>query len=371
MDNFLASTDTENIETVSEIIEEKTTNQDARNNLAVNNEINLDVNEKALIETKNSNEITNNGKDKNKINSSKNKHRFNKKNGYGILIGLVAIIGIIITIITSAYLYLDKIIIPNKFGMYGINSVKDLTGVFSSLYSSPKESSLIINGYSEEDLESAVYKLKSAGYKIEDNGTILHENIPSFKGDGTISLTDREFAAICNNLAKSGILSENLPNLNYVNTMNISVLDLVMTIDEDSLVAENGLYSKANIKLLVKIDTDDICSQIAVQMQTTEALLKIIIPSSLYFTVDYDIDLSKQDENRTTGTIAINGKTDKQSEVLINLLIEFIFPKNDNMTYDNFTKAIGDVVLSGIDELGSFYFDSNVDNLNKNGIIVN
>lgn len=293
-----------------------------------------------------------------------------KKSGYKILLSIAVIIGIVVSIVTGGYLYLDKIIIPKRFGMYGINNIKDLTSVFSSLYSSPKESELIINGYDDQDLSSAVLKLKNANYKIEDDGTILNENLLTFKGDGTINLTDREFAAICDKLAKSGILAENLPNLNYINTINISVLDVVLDINEDSLVAENGLYSKANIKVLVKINTGDLCTQIAEQMQTTQALLNIIVPSNLYFTVDYEIDLSKKDDNRTTGTIGINGKTEKQSQVLINLLIEFIFPKEDQMTYESFTKAIGDVVLSGVDELGSFYFSSNIDNLGKNGIVV-
>lgn len=276
----------------------------------------------------------------------------------------------IVAIITCGYFSLDKIIIPKKFGRYGINNLRDLTNVFSSLYSTPKESELIENGYSSEDLENGIKKLQIANYKIEDDGTILNENIATFKGDGNLSLTDREFAAICNKLTESGILSDNLPNLNYINTMNISVIDLVMSVDEESIDHETGLYSKARVKLIVKIETNDLCSQIASQMQTTEALLKIIIPSNLYFTVDYEINLSNKDNKRTTGTIAINGKTEKQSEILINLLIEFIFPEEDEMSYNKFTKAIGDVVISGINQLGLFSFSKNIDNLNKNGIVV-
>ena len=298
----------------------------------------------------------------------KPENRKNKK--YNILIYIATLLGVVIAIIACGYFSLDKIIIPKKFGKYGINNLNDLTNVFSSLYSLPKESDLIENGYSNDDLESGIEKLQNANYKIEDNGTILNENISSFKGDGNLALTDKEFAAVCNKLVKSGILTENLPHLNYINTMNISVVDLVIKVDEESIDELTGLYSKANIKLIIKIDTTDLCSQIAVQMQTTEALLKIIIPSTLYFTVNYEIDLSKENDNRTTGTIAINGKTEKQSEILINLLIEFIFPKEDEMTYDKFTKAIGDVALSGIDQLGSFNFSTNIENTQQNGIIV-
>lgn len=281
-----------------------------------------------------------------------------------------AVIFFVIAVFASGFLFLDKIIIPKYFGQYEIYGINDLIGVVSSLYSSPNESSLVSNGYGQEDLESGVNKLQVAGYKIEDDGSILHKNIAEFKGNGRVVLTDREFSAVCNKLLQTEILENALPDLNYINIMNITIVDLVIIPDNDSYIWETGTYSKASIRFIVKISTADLRDQIAIQMQTPDALLKMIIPSDLYFTVDYEIDLSKEDDKRTTGTIGINGKTAKQSEILINLLIEFIFPKEDEMNIDNFTKEIGNVALRGIDALGEFSFVKDIDGTKLNGIVV-
>ena len=292
-----------------------------------------------------------------------------KKGKVKFIAKIIAVLTFVVVICFCGYFSLDKIVIPKNFGNYGIHGVRDLTNVFATLYGAPKESKLVEVGYSDEDLESAVSKLQEAGYKIEDDGTILQENISSFKGDKGLYLSDKELAAVCNALTQSGILAENLPHLNYINTMNINVLEVVITPDENSYDENKNTYNKANIKSIVKINTEDLCEQIAIQMETTEALLNLIIPNTIYFTVDYDIDLTQESENRTTGDIAINGQTSKKSEALINLLIEFIFPEADEMTFEKFTSAIGNVALSGIDELGEFSFSKN-NSLNENGILV-
>lgn len=276
----------------------------------------------------------------------------------------------VVAVFSSGFLFLDKIIIPKYFGRYNIYGVGDLIGVVSSLYDSPDEKTLTQNGYTDDDLASGVEKLQSAGYKIEDDGTISEENIPSFKGSGRLELSDREFSAICNKLLQSGILESALPELKYINLINITIIDLIVTPDETSVTSDGKTYESANIKFIVKINTDDIREQISLQMQTPEALLKMILPSDLYFTVEYNIDLREQGDFRSTGSIAINGKTAKQSEILVNLLIEFIFPDNADMNIQKFAEEIGNVALRGIDTLGEFSFSDNIDGKNQNGIVI-
>lgn len=296
--------------------------------------------------------------------------KLTKKKAGIFALKIFAVLFFIVAVFASGFLFLDKIIIPKYFGEYDINGLGDLIGVVSSLYSSPDEKSLVKNGYSDADLTSGVEKLQGAGYKIEDDGTILPENMSTFKGTGKVTLTDREFSAICNRLLQTQILEDSLPNLNYINIMNITIVDLVITPDDESYNEETGTFSKANILFIIKVGTDDLRTQIALQMQTPEALIKMIIPSELYFTVNYDIDLNAEEENRTTGTIAINGKTEKQSEILINLLIEFIFPSESEMNIEKFTKEIGNVALSGIDTLGNFSFLKDVEGSGLNGMLI-
>lgn len=283
----------------------------------------------------------------------------------GIIWKIALLLSIIFAVFGGGYLFLDKMIVPKYFAQYGIHGVPDLVGVVTSLYKNPNENKLVTNGYTQNDITSAITILQDANYKIADDGTI--DNSALFKGDKSVKLTDREFAGICNKLIENGILVDVLPNLNYVNLLNISVLEVNIKPDEE--LAIEGGYSGANISFIAKIDTVDIREQIASQMDTPLFLLNMIIPDTLYFSVSYDLDLSKAEGERVSeGTISINGRTAKQSQILIDLLIDFIFPAEDKMDLEKFTDTLGNIVLEGIDILGDFKF---IDNIDKNGVMFN
>lgn len=279
-------------------------------------------------------------------------------------------ITLIVGVFVGGYFLLDKSIVPKYFGQYGINSVPDLVGVVTSLYKSPNESKLVTNGYTQTDTTNAIKKLQSANYKIQDDGTILKDDFNVFQGDAQIELTDREFAAVCNKMLENGILVDVLPNLNYLNVINITLLEVKVTPKADSY--DGTGYTSANIEMILKINTENIREQIASQMQTPIFLLNMIIPENLYFTVTYDIDLTKEEQNRVNGTISINGRTEQQSKILINLLIDFIFPESDGMNYDKFIQSVGDIALKGIDVLGDFKFIKieSTSGITQNGLLI-
>ena len=292
-----------------------------------------------------------------------------KKDKSGFWGKIIITLCVIIAIFAGGYFFLDRLVIPKYFGQYGINSVPDLVGVVSSLYKSPNESKLVTNGYTAVDLKNAITKLQASGYKIADDGTVNPDNYDNFKGDKPVSLTDKEFAAVCNKMVNNGMLVDALPNLNYLNVLNITLLQVEITPEDESFDGEG--YTSANMSLIIKIDTTDVREQIAEQMQTPLFLLNMIIPDTLYFSVSYDFDLTATDSDRTNGSIAINGRSAEQSELLINLLIDFIFPKEDDMNIEKFTMAVGDVALKGIDALGDFKFMKNMGTNKENGFLIN
>ena len=99
---------------------------------------------------------------------------------------------------------------------------------------------------------------------------------------------------------------------------------------------------------------------------------KIYEGDKIYFEAEYELDLTKEESERVQeGVLEINSKSAKQSEIVIGLLIQFIFPESDEMTIEKFTADFGDIILQGIDFFGKFTF---VDNLgvkgNQTGILV-
>lgn len=293
-----------------------------------------------------------------------------KKAKSGIWWKLIITFCVIIAIFAGGYFFLDKSIVPQYFGQYGIYDVPDLVGVVTSLYQNPKESKIVTNKYTKTDLANAIDVLQTAGYKIADDGTITKEDMQNFKGDKELVLTDREFAAVCNKLLEDGILVDALPNLNYLNTINISLLEVITKPASDASTDDN-YFNEADISFIAKINTTDICEQMSAQMGTPIFLLNMIIPETLYFTVSYHIDISEETPTQSNGSIAINGRTEKQSKILINLLIDFIFPEEAEMDLEKFTKELGNLAIEGIEALGDFKFVENIDGKGQNGFIVN
>jgi hypothetical protein len=298
-----------------------------------------------------------------------------KKKKTGFILKICVALSLVLAIFTGGYLFLDKKIVPKYFGKYGIYGIPDLVGVVASLYKSPNESKIVTNAFTQTDFSNAVSKLQNSGYKMNNDGSMQKTEFDDFKGDQTVIMTDRELASICNKFLSDGILVDALPDLNYLNIINISVLEIIITPDKDSFDGE--FYTKAHVSSIMKINTTDICEQIAEQMDTPLFLLNMIIPEVLYFEVAYDIDLDKESAEESaivdaSGSIAINGRSEKQSEILINLLIDFIFPDNEDMNIDKFTNELGNVIVSGIEILGDFKFaGENSTQKKQNGVMVN
>ena len=298
-----------------------------------------------------------------------------KKKKTGFILKICVALSLVLAIFTSGYLFLDKKIVPKYFGKYGIYGIPDLVGVVASLYKSPNESKIVTNAFTQTDFSNAVSKLQNAGYKMNNDGSMQKTEFDNFKGDQVVIMTDRELASICNKFLSDGILVDALPDLNYLNIINISVLEIIITPDKDSFDGE--FYTEAHVSSIMKINTTDICEQIAEQMDTPLFLLNMIIPEVLYFEVAYDIDLDKESAEESaivdaSGSIAINGRSEKQSEILINLLIDFIFPDKEDMNIDKFTNELGNVIVSGIEILGDFKFaGENSTQKKQNGVMVN
>lgn len=297
-----------------------------------------------------------------------------KKSGFFIKLSIV--LAILIAICCGAYFAIDKLVVPKYFSQYGIHDLGELVGMMQTLYNSPKESEIITNGYTKADETSANKKLVGAGFPKEE-GTGKIDYVSVSKGEASLSagvyhFTDKELACVLNDILASGVVQSNLQNLNYLSDISITVLEFVVSpkpvSDGESFTYSNN---SADISCTFKIDTSLVREQMAKAMDTPIFLLNMIIPKTLYITVDYSISLGEDGKWKIDSQdMAINGRTAKQSEILINLMISFIFPPEDQMTKEKMSEAIGQVLLSGIEFLGNLSFEYNIDGTGTNGVII-
>ncbi len=297
-----------------------------------------------------------------------------KKSGF--FLKLTMVLAILVAICFGAYFAIDRLVVPKYFSQYGIHDLGELVGMMQTLYNSPKESEIITNGYTKADETSANKKLVGAGFPKEE-GTGKIDYVGVSKGEATLQagvyhFTDKELGCILNDILASGVVESNLQNLNYLSDISITVLEFIVN-PKPVQNGENFTYSNnsADISSTFKIDTSLVREQMAKAMDTPLFLLNMIIPKTIYITVNYSISLGedgnwKIDEKE----MGINGRTAKQSDILIDLMISFIFPPEDEMTKDKMIEACGQVLLSGIEFLGDLSFEYNIDGTGTNGVVI-
>ena len=302
-------------------------------------------------------------------------HKKSKKSGFFLKLAMG--LAIFIAFVCGAYFALDKLIVPKYFKDYGINGMRDLVSVVSTLYSQPKEKEIITNGFTPLDRQVAVEKLLEIGFPENSSGNeVDYAKVASASGfeiqAGEYLFTDRQVASIVDDMLKAGVLATKLPDLKFIDTNNITILQFIIS---PVLVGEhNGqkVYSseKADINLTFKFDTSAIRSQMAEAMDTPIFLLNMILPETLYITTNYSLKINDQGEWETFGNIGLNGRNAEDSQILLNLLIDFIFPADDNMTLDKLTTECGNILLQGIGLLGDLKFTTNINNAGINGVVI-
>ena len=269
----------------------------------------------------------------------------------------------------GGYFILDKVVVPKYFGEFGINNMGDLVQMMGTLYNSNDEKDIVTNGFTETDRVSAESKLIGVGFPKLANGNLDYKKLAEgdfyVSPDAQVELTDKELASLLGQMLNSGILAEKLPDLKYINTLTFSMLEVIIT-----PMVENGVLNpnSAKMEFIIKIDTSSVRSQMANEMALF--LLNMIVPKTLYINVNFGLEISENNWVYSNSSIGVNGRTSKQSEILLNLLIDFIFPVENNMTLEKLNEEFGGVVLKGLELLGNVQFTNSIYSTNQNGVVL-
>lgn len=300
-----------------------------------------------------------------------------KKKRYTFFIKLFIALATIVAVVFCAYLAIDKLVVPKYFKDYGINNMHDLVAMVKTLYNTPDEKDIITNGYTQADQRSAVKKLISANFPSVSETELDYAEISqgldkSSLVSGQYEFTDREIAGILDQMIDSGILASQLPNLKYLDIININILELIITPTEFTDNEGNVYYDtdSANVSFTFKLDTSSVRTQMAHTMDIPTSFLDMIVPKTMYITINYNLFIDEYGVWQVgEGSIAVNGRTAKDSEILLNLLIEFIFPEEDQMTIDKFSIEFGNILIKGMDMLGQIRIKANVQ-ASSNGVVL-
>lgn len=297
-----------------------------------------------------------------------------KRTKIKFFIVLTVVIALICGTVVGGYFAIDRLLVPKYFARYGINDLPELVDIVQTIYVIPDEDSFITNAYTKADAQSMTTKFTNAGFPTLNNGEIDFESIAKANYDRNpeknfsethLTLTDKEIATILNQILETGVLVSNFKSLSYLDTLKMQVKQLSITPleleSEDATLASDQLlnYSSdsANLSITVKITTESAKQQIAKNIDAPQFLVDWLIPEEMYITASFSTEKSESGEISYTNTsLSINSKTPKQSEVLLSLLISFIYPDSENMTIDELTTELGKLVVTGLNLLGSFEY---------------
>lgn len=306
-----------------------------------------------------------------------------RKSRVKFFIGLAITLVILTTSVISGYFVIDKFLVPKYFSEYGINNLKELVNIVQTIYIVPDEKEFITNPYTEFDADTATNKLITAGFPQLATGGVDYETIArnqftfapdeSFV-DNFILLSDKELASVAGDIIDSGILISNFPDLQYINTLNIELKQIIITPHDGTSVKNDKLNdpdidpnsqelkilstsTDATITVTLKLDTESARKQISTNLNMPMFLVDWIIPDVMYVTSQMDTTIDKTTNERiyNNASLSINSKTAKQSEVLLNLLISFIFPE-DTFNIESFANELGALSIEGINMLGVMEF---------------
>lgn len=285
------------------------------------------------------------------------------------LFGLFLALFILGSIVLGGYLILDKLVVPRYFSQYGINNLSNLVGMMQTLYGVPSESDMVKHGYSEGDFKRAIKALKEKGYPILDDDTFDFEGFNNgVRGTGDLSLTDSELCSVLDMMLRCTEFSDILPNLNYIDTLNMNLKELTITPEklEDGTKSNNS----ARIGFVIKIDTAEVRNQMAKEMDIPVFLLNMIFPKQMYLSGGYDVVLDNQTKpskwTTSNGTLLINGNSDEQSKLVLELLISFIYKAEEHMTIDKLLENFGHILDQGVELFGEIEFVGGLGTVSKN-----
>ena len=290
---------------------------------------------------------------------------------------MLAIIG---SIGLGAFFVLDKAVVPSYFGKYGIRGLGDLVQMVKVMHNAPDENKFITNPYTKANEVSAISKLEWAGVPVY-NGMIEFSKIAdgdyqiTQEAESGVFVSDKEMAAIMSQMLSSDYLLsvEYFKNLDYFSAISIESKEIkIEPIETDYSAGEYEYSNKAHVSFTIKLDTKHAQTVMAEKMDVPFFLLNLIMPDYLYMTTSYDFEvLESGGYEITNAEIGVNARTPKQSQILLNMLLSFIYSEEDGMTISKLGETFAAALNDGMNIFGSIKFcKTTIAGEKVNGIMV-
>ena len=269
----------------------------------------------------------------------------------GCLTGL----GVLIVALTIAFLTIFFVVKPQVDQMIadmGGTNIKQLFSLYKEVTTRVNEKDIVTHGFSNTDYNTAKNKLINAGYNIfDDNGNILPDKLNKENIKNQVELTDKEFAALLNNVLVDFLADANIP---FYQKLKLNATAKQIKIN--STLEAN----KFKVTLICAVNTDELTSQMGI--------LGGLIPQALYLTSQATYSFDDNKLTFTDSQIKLNKIKDSSFQELLNIINKSVAGSDEPIALQDFSDAIATLVCDGFNLLPS---KTNLNiNLKDGGIIL-
>lgn len=274
----------------------------------------------------------------------------NKGKGCG---GCLTGLGVLIVALTIVFLTVFFVVKPQLDQMIadmGGTNIKQLFSLYKEVTTRVDEKTLVTHGFSNEDYISGKAKLLEKNYNIfDEDGNIIPESLANAELNEKVELTDKEFAALLNNVLVDYLANKNIPIYSRLK-LDATAKEIKINSTLDS--------NKFKITVICSVNTDGLTSQMGI--------LGGLIPGNLYLTSQATYSFNDDKLTFSESSLKLNKIKDSSFQELLNIINKAISNGEENMELQELSDSVATLVCDGINAINN-YTKINVE-LNNGGI---
>lgn len=262
-----------------------------------------------------------------------------KKRGVGGCLTGLGVLLVALTIVVLAAFFIVKPQIDQMIANMGGTSIKQLYALYKEVTTHVDESKLITHGFTNADYQSAKQKLLAQGYNIFDEaGNVEPSAVKNAALKDKVNLTDKEFAAILNNVLVDFLAEGNIPIYTKLNlNATFKQVEITSTLDDTAY----------KIKVICAVNTSGLTSQMGI--------LGGLIPETLYLTSTATYSFVNDKLVYSDSTLKLNQIKDSSFQELLNLINKNVLEEeNELLKLNELSNTVAQLLCDGFGALETY-----------------
>ena len=262
-----------------------------------------------------------------------------KRRGAGGCLAGLGVLLVALTIVVLSAFFIVKPQIDQMIADMGGTSLKQLYSLYKEVTTHVDESKLVTHPFTNNDYVAAKQKLLKAGYNIfDENGNVKPGALSSEKLNTKVKLTDKEFAALLNNVLVDFLANGNIPIYTKLKlNATFKQVKITSTLDDTAY----------KIVVICAVNTNGLTSQMGI--------LGGLIPEELYLTTSATYSYVNDKLTYSASSLKLNQIKDSSFQELLNIINRTVMEEDENLLkLSELSNTVAALICDGLTSLEKF-----------------